>query len=45
MACPKRPVVIADTRMVVPVRVDLTPACIARVLAELRADIRSVKRG
>jgi hypothetical protein len=43
MACPKRPVVIA--KMVVPVRVDLTPACIARVLAELRADISAVKRG
>jgi hypothetical protein len=45
MARPKRPVVIADTRMVVPVRVDLTPACIARVLAELRADVAAMKAG
>lgn len=44
MPCSTRLVHIPALDLTARVRRDLTPACIARALAELRADIDAVKR-
>jgi hypothetical protein len=41
MACPSRLIHIAALNLTAPVRRDLTPESIARVLAALRADIQA----